>query len=156
MKTTYEANQLKDISGARVAIIQSEWYREYSDIMVSRCKTELAKAGCKDIIYHQVPGALELPLACRHLIRTSGSFDAVIVFGILLKGETLHFEMIFEIATRGFERVMFEEDTPIIIELLPVTNIEQVIARCSNNDSNKGIEAAIAASKIISWKNSLV
>jgi 6,7-dimethyl-8-ribityllumazine synthase len=60
--------------------------------------------------------------------------------------------MIFEITSRGFERVIFEEDTPLIIEMLPVTSIDQVKARCGDDDSNKGIEAAIAAAKVIEFR----
>jgi len=74
------------------------------------------------------------------------------VFGGILKGDTYHFEMVRDLCMSGLERVMFEFDIPIINEVLPVNKIEDVIARSSDNDNNKGLEAAAAAIEIIDWR----
>ena len=74
------------------------------------------------------------------------------MFGGILKGDTYHFEMVRDLCMSGLERVMFEFDIPIINEVLPVNKIEDVIARSSDNDNNKGLEAAAAAIEIIDWR----
>lgn len=155
MKSTYDTSNLAQIPGAEVAILQSEWYSEYSDVMVNHCRQLLEKAQVSQIHHHVLPGTLELPFAARQVARTHKNLDAIIVFGIVVRGETKHFDMIVDMISRGFERVMFEEDIPLIIEVLPVENIEQAKSRCADDESNKGREAAICCAKMIAWRAGL-
>jgi 6,7-dimethyl-8-ribityllumazine synthase len=69
-----------------------------------------------------------------------------------MKGETAHFELILDMIAQGFVRVMHDSGVPIITEVLPVMNREQLIARSSDNEHNKGIEAAQACIDIIAWR----
>jgi len=155
MKSTYDTTILTQVPGAQVAILQSEWYAEYTDVCIAHCRAILDQAGAAAPHCHRLPGALELPFAARHVSRSIPTLEAIIVFGIVLRGETQHFDMILDMISRGFERVMFEEDIPIIVEVLPVETIEQAKARCADDDSNKGREAALAALKMIHWKRAL-
>lgn len=140
------------IPGARIAIVQSKWYREYTDTVVARCSDILQGLGAELIELSVVPGSLEIPLAARTILRSGKGFEALVAVGVVLKGETLHFDVVVDQCCNGLSRVMFEEDTPIIMEIIPALNLDQIVARCSDNEFNKGIEAASAAAEIISWR----
>jgi len=154
MKQEFSDEPAAKIPDARVIILQSKWYSEYTDAMVAACKRVLKLAECPDPITHVLPGSLEIPLAAKHLLKRQPA-DAVICFGAIMKGETYHFEMIVDECVRGLGRVMYEFDTPIIVEIIPITNIEQLVARSAEDQFNKGIEAAHATIEIIDWRRRL-
>lgn len=159
MQVTLDPKSIPQIPGARIAILQSKWYREHIDKMVARCVELLTNAGCPQPEYHLLPGSLELPLAAQTLIRNAKQkrpYDAIICFGAIMKGETYHFEMIMNECIRGLGQVMLSEGVPIIVEVIPITAIEQLIARSQNDGFNKGIEAALAAAEIITWRRKIL
>ena len=80
----------------RIAILQSKWYPEIVEAMSAVCRTVLAERGFDRLETHTLPGSLELPLAAADLLAEDSQreIDAVICFGVIVKGETLHFEMI--------------------------------------------------------------
>jgi 6,7-dimethyl-8-ribityllumazine synthase len=151
-QTSYSTADVARTPNAKIAIIMSKWYRELSDSMVRRCLPILEQAGCAPVEVHVVPGCLEIPLAARRLHQAKPDIEALIVFGIIVRGDTYHFDMVKDLALSGLERVMFERDVPIINEILPVDKIEHAQDRCADNDKNKGIEAALAAVEIIEWR----
>ena len=150
MQSKIDTTNLPDIDGATIAIVQSKWYHEHTDLMVSKCIEILAS--CKaEAEHHVLPGALELPLACQGLART-GRYDAIVCIGVVLNGETRHFDMVVDEVSRGLGQVMLNEDIPVIVEVIPADTMEQVIARTADDDFNKGIEAGVAACEIVSWR----
>lgn len=132
----------KDI---RVAIIRARWHSEMIDSLVDGCMTSLKETGVveEDIFETEVPGSFELPLAARY-IAMSGKYDAVICIGVLIKGETIHFELISEAATDGLMQVGLSTGTPIILGVLTAMNEEQAKAR-SFGDNNHGLQWGKAA-----------
>jgi len=155
MQHNYSAKNLPAIDGAVIGILQSKWHREYTDVMVRKCVELLRSASAAEPERHVLPGSLELPLAARHLLRRGKRYDALIAFGAIIKGDTFHFEMVLDMCSHGLNQVMLEENVPIIVEVLPVMNVEQLAARSGDNDQNKGIEAALAAAETISWRRSV-
>jgi 6,7-dimethyl-8-ribityllumazine synthase len=159
MQVQLDPTAIPQIPGARIAILQAKWYREHVDNMVKKCEEILAMAGCEKPEHHILPGSLELPLAAQTLIRSGVNqkkpYDAVICFGAIMKGETYHFEMIMDECIRGLGQVMLAENTPIIVEVIPVTKLEQLIARSQNDAFNKGVEAALAAAEIVTWRKKI-
>jgi 6,7-dimethyl-8-ribityllumazine synthase len=145
-----DVTKLARIDGARIAILQSKWYREHTDLMVSKCIEVLESRG-GEWEHHALPGTLEIPLACQSLARTK-RYDAIICVGVVLKGETRHFEMVVDETVRSLGQVMLNEDVPVIVEVIPATTIEQVIARTANDEYNKGIEAGATACEVIDWR----
>ena len=141
----------------RVAILKSKWYPEIVDSMVGVCRAALEDRGFKQVEEHTLPGSLELPLGAADLLAmdAEGEIDAVICFGVIVKGETLHFEMISGECMRGLGNVMLEYRRPVIIEVLPVFDIEDARARAADDEYNKGIEAAAAAIEMIAWRRSI-
>jgi 6,7-dimethyl-8-ribityllumazine synthase len=151
-QTSYSIADVASTPNAKIAIIMSKWYRELSETMVRRCLPVLNQAGCAPTEVHVVPGCLEIPLAARRLHQVKPDIEALIVFGIIVRGDTYHFDMVKNLTMSGIERVMFERDIPIINEILPVDKIEHARERCADDDKNKGIEAALAAVEIIEWR----
>ncbi len=81
--------------------------------------------------------------------------DAIVCFGVIVKGDTLHFEMISEECMRGLGAVMHEFRRPIVVEVLPVFDIKHAEERAGNDEFNKGIEAAAAAVEMVAWRQSI-
>lgn len=150
MQSKADTSNLPDIEGARIAIVQSKWYQEHTDLMVEKC-TQVLRSCKADIDHHVLPGALELPLACQGLART-GRYEALVCIGVVLNGETRHFDMVVDEVSRGLGQVMLNEDVPVIVEVIPADTIEQVIARTSDDEYNKGISAGVAACETVSWR----
>ena len=138
----------------RICILQSKWHFNLVQSMTEACIRVLAQAGYTKIDVHTLPGSLEVPLAARDLLAedSAGHIDAVICFGVIIKGDTLHFEMISQESMRGLGAVMHEFRRPVIVEILPVFTEQQAIDRASDDDFNKGIEAAVAAIEMIAWR----
>ena len=109
-------------SPGRIAILGSKWYPEIVTSMSSTCERVLREHGYQHIEQYTLPGSLEMPLAAADLLATDADqeIDAVICFGVILKGETLHFEMISNECMRGLGNVMLQYRRPVIVEILPV------------------------------------
>lgn len=155
MKHAHAVQQLPHITGARVVIIQAKWHREYSDVMVAKCCDILRRAGVETPEIHVLPGSLELPFAANQLAQTKPKPDAIIAFGIILKGDTDHYDVVRDQCHSGLMQVMLANDLPIIMEIIPASNIELIKARAGDDEFNKGIEAGLAAVEIIAWRKSV-
>ena len=159
MKTQVDTASLPAIKApGRICILKSKWYPEQVESMARACEAILRQAGYSDIEQYTLPGSLEIPLAARDLLAEDGAgkIDAVICFGVIVKGDTLHFEMISEESMRGLGQVMHEFRRPVVVEILPVFDIQQAIDRSSDDEFNKGIEAAVAALEMIHWRRGVV
>jgi 6,7-dimethyl-8-ribityllumazine synthase len=157
-KTVVDLSTLPTITNpGAIAILKSKWYPEIVDALASTCETVLREKGYSQVVVHTVPGSLELPLAAADLLAldTQSEIDAVICFGVIVKGETLHFEMITQECMRGLANVMLQYRRPVIVEVLPVLKIEHAEARAADDEFNKGYEAAAAAIEMIHWRRSI-
>ncbi len=91
-----------------------------------------------------VPGSFELPLAALKLAQ-SGRCDAVIALGCLIRGQTLHFELIAAEACKGLARVALDTGVAVTFGVVTADTLEQAIERAGGKSGNKGAEAALAA-----------
>ena len=92
----------------------------------------------------KVPGTFEIPQAAKKLCST-GSIDAVVCLGAVIRGETSHFDYICAEVSRGIGQVGLEFNIPVLFGVLTTENLEQAIARSGSRSSNKGRETALAA-----------
>ena len=142
----------------RIEILISKWYPELTNSLAETCARVLRNHGFSDVRIHTLPGSLELPLAAADLLSTDTAeeIDAVVCFGVILKGETLHFEMITNECMRGLGEVMRQYRRPVIVEILPVLEMAHAEARAGDDEFNKGFEAAAAAIEMIAWRRSVL
>ena len=134
-----------DGSEMRIGIIKARWHKEVIDDLVDGAKTALMETGVKEenIFVTEVPGSFELPLASRFLA-ASGTVDAIIPMGVLVKGDTYHFEVIADTVTTGLMNVGLQTGIPVIFGVLTVNTLEQAKDR-STGVNNHGLQWGKAA-----------
>lgn len=142
MLTKVKAVQRKS-SGAKFAIVASEYNAEFVDSMLKAAKAELKRAGAKVEIV-RVPGAYEIPVVAAKLARTK-TCSAIICLGVILRGQTVHAQHIGDSVSRALMQIQLETEVPVIHEVLLLENQEQARVRCLDQKHNRGMEAAQTA-----------
>lgn len=129
-------------NGLRVGIVQARFNEWAGRALVDACVAELKALGVseEDITQVSVPGALEVPLALARLART-GEFDALVAIGLVVRGETYHFEVVSNESAAGVSRVALDFGVPVANAILTTENDEQAQARVAE----KGRDAARVA-----------
>lgn len=138
--------------GKEIYVIATSWHDQIMDGLVAGAVRELEKSGCSDIKLVRVPGAFELPLAAQYAIESGA--DAVIALGVVIRGETPHFDFVCDAATSGLTRVQLDSGIPIGFGLLTVDTEAQAAARAGLQGSkeDKGAEAVQAALHMLSLR----
>ena len=108
----------------------------------------------RDITIVKVPGSYELPLTVKKMIE-SGSYDAVIALGAVIRGGTPHFEYVAGECVKGLSQVSLNTGIPIAFGVLTVDTIEQAIERAGTKAGNRGAEAALTAIEMLSLTRQL-
>jgi 6,7-dimethyl-8-ribityllumazine synthase len=129
-----------------VAVVRARFHPEVAEGLLSGAVGALRQMGAADdsVTVADVPGAFELPLAARAAAR-SGRFDAVVALGVVIRGETDHYEHIAREASAGLAAVALETGVPVGFGVLTVDDVDQARARSAPGPENKGAEAARAA-----------
>ncbi len=135
---------LGDVSDLRVAIVGSQWHETICTALLDGALRAAADAGAPAPTVVRVAGAIELPVIVQALARTH---DAVVALGVVIKGETPHFEYVCDAVTAGLTRVSLDESTPVGNGVLTTLNEQQALARAGLPDSSedKGAQAMSAA-----------
>lgn len=155
MQTAIDTKGLPRIDGANICILKSKWHQEYVDNMEKAARPILEHMGASQIDSEILPGCLEIPLAIRHIEENSTvSYDAYICLGVILKGKTLHFEMITSACGNGMSELAIRYTKPVINAVIPALTLADVKKRTKMDKLNKGIEAAVAAIEMIAWQRS--
>jgi 6,7-dimethyl-8-ribityllumazine synthase len=150
MKTEGARTALPDCSGKHVAVVVARFYGDLADQLVDGARRALhdCKVGSGDVFVYDVPGCFELPLACRNLIE-SDRFDAVVALGVVIRGDTPHFDFVAGECARGIMDVQLASGTPIGFGVLTTENLAQAEERADPKRGDKGYEAAIAAVSLL-------
>jgi 6,7-dimethyl-8-ribityllumazine synthase len=137
--------------GMRFAIVVSRWNAVITDRLLQGALDGLYRSGAarRDVEVIRVPGAWEIPLAARKAA-AKGNVDGVITLGVLLRGETAHYEAIYNEVSRGIGQSQQETGIPHAFGVLTCENLEQALNRAGVKAGNKGFEAAIAAIEMVS------
>ena len=143
-------NNVPSGEGKLVAIVRAEWNHEITSSLAEAAKNTLIKHGVnpEGIIELDVPGAVELTFGAKSL-HEDHEPDAVIVIGCVIQGETKHFDYVCQSVTYGITELNLSYDAPTIFCVLTDNILEQSIARSGGKHGNKGVEAAVAALKMM-------
>lgn len=136
-------------SKLKIAIVRSTYHDKLTKNLEEECKKYLISAGVleKYINTFEVPGSWEIPLIANALAK-SKKIDGLVAFGIILKGETYHFELIAKESARALMNIALDYNTPVVFEILSVYSLKQAKIRCMG-EYNKGMEAAQTVLKTI-------
>lgn len=139
-KTSVKYDKLNQ--NLKIAIVRSNYHPDLTKRLESSCKEYLIAGGVKEknIKVFEVPGSWEIPLITKN-IASSKKFDGIITFGIIIKGETYHFEILANECARALMDISLKFNVPLTFEVLATYNLEQAKKR-SGNKYNKGHEAA--------------
>lgn len=134
-----------DASGLKVTILVTSWHRQITDGLLAGAERALTRAGNTEYKVVRVPGAFELPLAAQLAIQNGA--EVVVALGVVIRGDTPHFDYVCEGATSGLLRVQLDTSVPIGFGLLTVDNEQQALDRAGLEGSkeDKGAEAVEAA-----------
>ncbi len=129
----------------RVGIVAACWHGQLVDGLVDGALTALARRGIEEPTLIRVPGTFELAVGARAL--ADQSYDAVVALGVVIRGDTPHFEYVCQAATVGLTAVATDTGVPIGFGVLTCDTEEQAIDRCGlpGSAEDKGAEAAAAA-----------
>jgi 6,7-dimethyl-8-ribityllumazine synthase len=135
-------------SGARVAIISASWHTDICSALVAGAVKAMNEYSVSYEVSY-VPGSFELPLAAQKAL--DNGFDAAVIVGLVLKGETPHFEYVCNGVTQGVMDVQLSRSKPVGFGVLMCTDMSQAIARIGGAGSkeDKGYDAGIAALALI-------
>ena len=145
--------EIKQLPKAKVMIISSSWHLDICDDLISGAKRALEKASVADIKVQYVPGSFEIPLAAQFAFEAD--FDAVVAVGLVLKGETPHFDYVCQGVTKGVIDVSLKYGKPIGFGVLMCSNLEQAVARSGRAGSkeDKGYDSAVAIIELLHLKS---
>jgi 6,7-dimethyl-8-ribityllumazine synthase len=134
-----------DSSGLAVTILVTSWHTEITDALLAGAEKALRDSGNDVYTIVRVPGAFELPLAAKWAAEDEA--DAIIALGVVIRGETPHFDYVCDAATQGLTQVQLEFGVPIGFGLLTVDDAQQALNRAGlpNSNEDKGAEAVEAA-----------
>ena len=132
-----------DASGLRLAIVASTWHTQICDALLAGAAKLAAESGVDSPTVVRVLGAIEIPVVAQELAR---NHDVVVALGVVIRGETPHFEYVCDSVTQGLTRVALDASTPVANGVLTCNTEEQALARAGLPASaeDKGAQATAA------------
>lgn len=134
----------------KVAIVVARFNEFITSKLLSGAVDCLVRHEAKDedITVAWVPGAFEIPMACKKLAE-SGKYDAIIALGAVIRGATPHFDYVCAEASKGIAQVSMQTGVPVAFGVLTTENIQQAIERAGTKAGNKGIDCAMSAMEMV-------
>ncbi len=131
--------------GWKIGIIVSRFNDFISARLLEGALDALRRLGAEedDLSIYRVPGSFEIPFLAKKLAK-SRKVDGILCLGVLIRGDTPHFDFLSAEITKGIAQVSLEEGVPCSFGILTVDNIEQAIERAGTKAGNKGFDAAMA------------
>lgn len=148
-------SNLVDASGLRLGVVATRWHVQLVDHMVERAHQAAKACSVAQVTTLRVAGSVELPVVAQALARR---YDAVAALGVVIRGETAHFDYVCRSVTDGLTRVALDEATPVGHGVLTVDSMEQAVDRAGFEESSEdkgwatvvaALEAAVAVRSVI-------
>lgn len=144
------AAEFPKVAGKKFAIVAATFYADLAGWLEDGARRGLADCGvaADAIEVVRVPGCFELPIAARRLIR-GGDFDGIVALGVVVRGDTPHFEYVAGECARGIMDVQLASGVPIGFGVLTTDTLAQAEERADPKRGDKGYDAAIAAATVV-------
>ena len=144
MPKVHEGNL--DAKGLRFGLIVSRFNHFITDRLLEGALDALRRHGAKEqnLEITRVPGSFEIPLLAKQMAE-SGRHDALVCLGSLIRGGTIHFDILSAEVTKGLAQVMLDTGVPVSIGIITTDTIEQAVERAGTKMGNKGWQAAESA-----------
>ncbi len=133
-----------DASSVSLGIVVSTWHATICDALLEGALRAAGQLGVTEPVVVRVHGAIEIPVVAQALARKC---DAVVALGVVIRGETPHFDYVCDAVTQGLTRVSLDLGTPVANGVLTTNTEQQALARAGlpNSSEDKGAQAAAAA-----------
>jgi 6,7-dimethyl-8-ribityllumazine synthase len=133
-----------EAAGLTLGVVATRWHGDLTDHMLDRACAAAKACGVDAVVVARVSGSVELPVVAQALARRC---DAVVALGVVIRGETAHFDYVCRSVTDGLTRVALDSSTPVAHGVLTVNSLDQARDRAGFADSaeDKGWSATVAA-----------
>lgn len=141
---------MNDLGEKTIALVVSNFYPDFSDMLVAGATKKFLEFNGQpqNLVRFDVPGAFEIPQVANKLVE-SRNFHAVICLGLVIRGETTHFDYVCENVTRGIGKIARKADIPVIFGVLTTDNLDQARDRLGGSKGHKGEQAMTAALEML-------
>lgn len=146
---------VKDLK-PKIGVVTSRFNFEITEKLEAGAIAALKELGLEEenIVAVRVPGAVEIPLACKYLI-DDYRVEGVVALGVVIRGDTAHFDYVCQAVERGCNSLMLQTGKPIGFGILTTENEEQAMARAGGDMGNKGHEAAEVVIEMLDLKRKI-
>jgi 6,7-dimethyl-8-ribityllumazine synthase len=153
-----EKRETSDVKGARILLVEARYYDDIADLLLAGAMKELQGAGAA-VELISVPGSLEIPIAIALALDAAAKkrrpYDGVVALGCVIRGDTIHFEIVSNESARGLMDLAITRNVPIGNGILTVNTEAQAFARARIEEQDKGGDAARAALALVRLKRRL-
>jgi 6,7-dimethyl-8-ribityllumazine synthase len=150
--------ETSDVKGARILLVEARYYDDIADLLLAGAMKELQGAGAA-VEQISVPGSLEIPIAIALALDAAAKkrrpYDGVVALGCVIRGDTIHFEIVSNQSARGLMDLAITRNVPIGNGILTVNTEAQAFARARIEEQDKGGDAARAALALVRLKRRL-
>ncbi|HEY1038203.1 MAG TPA: 6,7-dimethyl-8-ribityllumazine synthase [Bacteroidia bacterium] len=153
--STFEGSEIPNAAEWKFGIVTAEWNYDITSALQKGAVDALLKHGAKaeNIINKWVPGSFELTLGAQYMAEI-GQVDAIICIGVVIQGDTKHFDFICDAVAKGITNLNMKYNKPVIFGVLTPNTHEQAVDRAGGKHGNKGDEAAVTAIKMLGLRDS--
>jgi len=150
--------ETSDAKGARILLVEARFYDDIADLLLAGAMKALNAAGA-DVDQISVPGSLEIPaaiaLALDAATKKRRPYDGVVALGCVIRGDTIHFEIVSNESARGLMDLAITRNVPIGNGIITVNTEAQAFVRARTEEQDKGGDAARAALALVRLKRRL-
>ncbi len=151
-------HETNDVKGARILLVEARFYDDIADLLLAGAMKQLKAAGA-DVEHISVPGSLEVPAAIALALEAAAKkrrpFDGVVALGCVIRGDTIHFEIVSNELARALMDLAITRNVPIGNGIITVNTEAQALARARMEEQDKGGDAARAALSLVRVKRRL-
>ena len=144
--------ETSDVKGARILLVEARYYDDIADLLLAGAMKELQSAGAA-VEQISVPGSLEIPIAIALALDAAAKkrrpYDGVVALGCVIRGDTIHFEIVSNESARGLMDLAITRNVPIGNGIITVDTEVQALARARMEEQDKGGDAARAALALV-------